>query len=92
MEIELQEIRDFVADIIPFNLLPDEVLDNLPAQLQIRYLRRGSDFPPENGVEDYLYIVRSGAIEIRDNDNTLINKLAENDYYSDCLVLDRDQY
>ncbi|MGD2119623.1 MAG: putative nucleotidyltransferase substrate binding domain-containing protein, partial [Chromatiales bacterium] len=41
---------------------------------------------------DYLYIVRSGAIEIRDNDNTLINKLAENDYYSDCLVLDRDQY
>lgn len=88
MEIELLEIRNFLAESIPFSLLSDEALDALPAQFQIRYLRRDSQFPPQDNDGRYLYLVRSGAIEIRDNDGSLLNKLAENDYYSNCLSIE----
>ena len=91
MEIELLEIRNFLAESMPFSLLSDEELDALPAQFQIRYLRRNSLFPPENNDGRFLYLVRSGAIEIRDNEDNLINKLAENDYYSNCLNIDQEE-
>lgn len=88
MEIELLEIRNFFAESTPFNLLSDEELDILPTQVKIRYLRRGSDFPPQSVRDDCLYLVISGAIEIRDGEGTLLDKLGEHDYYSDCLDME----
>ncbi len=88
MEIELQEIRGFLAGHAPFNLLPDELLDELPEHLSIRYLRRGSPFPPSSD-EDSLYIVRSGAIELRDAQGRLHEKLGEGDIHAaGCQLLD----
>jgi len=46
MEIELEEIRDFVAEHTPFNVLDDAVLNTVPQQMTIRYFRRNSPFPP----------------------------------------------
>lgn len=83
MEIELIEIRDFLARHAPFDVLPDTVLDDLPRSLIIRYLRRGSIFPPTDIDEDYLYIVRSGAIELRNSRDELEDKLGEGDLYND---------
>ncbi len=91
MEIELIEIRDFLAQRHPFDALPEERLNQLPEALQIRYLRRGSAFPPADTDGDYLYIVRSGAIELRDKKGKLHGKLAEGDYYtSPCQLVDFD--
>jgi CBS domain-containing protein len=91
MEIELVEIRDFLAQRHPFDALPEERLNQLPESLQIRYLRRGSAFPPDDADGDYLYIVRSGAIELRDEKGKLHAKLAEGDYYtSPCQLVDFD--
>ncbi len=91
MEIELIEIRDFLAQRPPFDTLPEERLNQLPEALQIRYLRRGSAFPPADADGDYLYIVRSGAIELRDEKGKLHGKLAEGDYYtSPCQLVDYD--
>lgn len=91
MEIELQEIRNFIAECIPFSLLSEQELDQLTPQFQIRYLRRNTPFPPEENDGRCFYLVRSGAIEIRDRDQLLLNKLAEQDHYSNCLTIEQDQ-
>jgi CBS domain-containing protein len=89
MEIELIEIRDFLAERPPFDTLPGEALDGLPRQVQIRYLRRGSAFPPVDAEDSFLYVVRAGAIECRDREGELTGKLAEGDLYTDaCLFMD----
>jgi CBS domain-containing protein len=79
MEVELIEIREFLAQRNPFKYLSDELLDELPKDIEIRYLRRGSAFPPQEG---FLYLVRSGAIEIFDNEGELCEKLDEGALYS----------
>ena len=81
MEIELLEIRDFLAQHAPFDVLPGETLDALPRKLIVRYLRRGSRFPPPDSETAYLYILRSGAIEVRDHEDQLREKLGEGDLY-----------
>jgi CBS domain-containing protein len=81
MEIELIEIRDFLAQRPPFDELPAETLDQLPRQLELRYLRRGSAFPPADTEEPFVYILRSGAVELRDRKGELLEKLAEGDVY-----------
>ena len=77
MDVELLEIRDFLATRPPFDQLPDDVLDRLPKHLSVRYLRRGTRFPPVDADAPYLYIVRRGAIEMRDVRGELVSKLGE---------------
>lgn len=81
MDIELLEIQDFLAAHAPFDQLPPETLQQLPKSLTIRYLRRGQPFPPAK-VEAALYLVRQGAIELRNPQGILIEKLAEGDLYT----------
>jgi CBS domain-containing protein len=88
MEIELIEIRDFLATHHPFNLLPKELLDQVPANLEIRYIRRGQCFPPKDNRGKYLYQIRTGAIELKDTNNNLTGKLGEGDTYtSECQLV-----
>ncbi len=89
MEIELVEIRDFLAQRPPFDVLPEEQLNQLPKLLDIRYLRRTSAFPPVDAQRSYLYILRSGAVELLDEDDKLVEKLGEGDIYTiDCQLID----
>jgi CBS domain-containing protein len=78
MEVELIEIREFLAEHPPFDHLPDEVLDELPQRLAVRYLRRGTAFPGSSTEED-LWIVRKGGVEIRDSEGALLDKFGEGD-------------
>ena len=82
MAAELWEIRDFIADVPAFAELPGEVLDALPRRLTVRYLRRGRPFPPPDA-EPGLWIVRSGALAVREPDGRLREKLGETDLYLD---------
>jgi CBS domain-containing protein len=79
MDVELIEIRDFLASHHPFELLPEEDLERLPKKLTVRYFRRGSTFPPKDADRPYLYILRRGAVELRDDRGELVGKLAEGD-------------
>ena len=89
MEVELIEIRQFLEQRNPFNYLSAELLDELPNDIEIRYLRRGGKFPPK---DSYLYIVRSGAVEIYDDNNELCEKLGEGDLYSvSCQLVNLSQ-
>lgn len=89
MEIELIEIRDFLAQRPPFDALPEELLNQLPETLSIRYLRRDTPFPPQDADDDYIYVVRSGAIELRDSNDDVCEKLAEGDMFTTpCQLVD----
>jgi CBS domain-containing protein len=66
MEVELAEIRDFLAAHPPFDSLPGEVLDDLPSRCALRYARRGSVVLRAGRTNDRLFVVRSGAVDITD--------------------------
>ncbi|MGV6827704.1 MAG: putative nucleotidyltransferase substrate binding domain-containing protein [bacterium] len=92
MEIELLEIRDFLAAHLPFGLLPEVALDALPAQLKIRYVRRGGAFPPEQPDGPVLLVIRSGAVDLRTPGGDLLERLADGDSYSDhCALFSMDK-
>ncbi|MCK4864102.1 MAG: cyclic nucleotide-binding/CBS domain-containing protein [Gammaproteobacteria bacterium] len=84
MEIELIEIRDFIMAHPPFDVLDKVALNELTNTLTIKYMRRGNTFSELNEINQYLYIIRTGAIEFRDKEKQLKDKLAEGDiYYSE---------
>ncbi|MFP4155018.1 MAG: DUF294 nucleotidyltransferase-like domain-containing protein [Halothiobacillaceae bacterium] len=79
MAAELWEIRAFLAQTALFSDLPDEELDRMPERLKVRYLRRGSPFPPPDA--GGLWLLRSGALRRRDpQDGSLIEQLGSGDY------------
>ena len=87
MDVELLEIRDFLANYHPFALLPAGVLDRLPNKLTVRYFRRGVEFPPKDQDQAYLYILRRGAVELCNPGGDLVSKLAEGDLCAmDCQL------
>lgn len=79
MDIELIEIQEFLASHPPFDQLPAETLERLPKRLSVRYFRRGTPFPPVDAEQPYLYVIRRGAVELRDPQGELLGKLAEGD-------------
>ncbi len=90
MDVELIEIREFLAKHPPFDHLPADVLDTLPRRLTVRYLRRGTPFPPLDLQTPALPIVRKGAIEFRNDKGDLLEKLGEGELYP-ALCLGADE-
>ena len=56
MEIELEEIRNFIAQHPPFDVLEPEILNTVTKQLTIRYFRRGNVFPETESVNNLVII------------------------------------
>ncbi|MCP4768677.1 MAG: cyclic nucleotide-binding/CBS domain-containing protein [Gammaproteobacteria bacterium] len=81
MEIELVEIRDFVSQHHPFDELSIDLLNEVTEMLEARYLRRGDKFPPRDNKTSYLYMIRSGAIELYDAREQFMGRLGEGDLY-----------
>ncbi len=74
VDVELAEIREFLARHAPFDRLPDEVLAGLPRRCTMRYARRGSVVLDAGDRGDGLYVVRSGAVEVRDETGDLVDR------------------
>lgn len=91
MEIELTEIRDFISQHAPFDVLDEATLNTLPKKLTIRYFRQGSVFPDISLPENFLYLIRTGAIEFRNKADQLIDKLAEGDIFLSTEQFDKKQ-
>ena len=81
MEIELLEIRDFLAAQHPFDQLPEPILALLPEKLEVRYFRRETAIPDTGSLNNHLYIVRSGAVELLGQDEELLARLSEGDVF-----------
>ena len=85
MDAELADICQFLAEHAPFDQCSDAEIERIARQLSIRYLRRGSDFPPPAD-EPSVYLFRTGAAEFRDDSNQLLDRLHEGELYAEpCL-------
>ncbi len=74
MDVELAEIRDFLAAHPPFDELPPEILAQLPRQLSARYFKRGSTLVAVGHPNTNMFILRSGAVDIRDPHGALVER------------------
>lgn len=77
MDVELAEIRDFLAAHAPFDDLPPETLARLPRLCTLQYARRGTVVLEVGEDGEGLYLVRSGAIDITEETGGLVERLAE---------------
>lgn len=80
MHAELAEIHDFLADCPPFDDLDPAALGALTRRFVIRYLRRGASFPP--GGTSCLWVIRQGAIELRNEVGELTRRMSEGDVHA----------
>ena len=74
LDVELAEIRDFLATHAPFDSLPPHVLTSLPARLDLEYRRRGSRILAAGQQPSELLVVRSGAVEVLDGEGRLAER------------------
>ena len=77
---ELEEVTGFLRVSLPFDELDDELLAQAVASLRVSYHPRGARFDarsPRPG----LRILRSGAVDIRAEDNTLLERLGEGESF-----------
>lgn len=77
LDVELSEMRDFLARLEPFDVLPDSVLDSLPAQLSVEYFRRGTRLIARGRDNHQLFLLRSGAAEVHDAQGSLVDRGGE---------------
>ena len=66
VEVELAEVRDFLAAHHPFDDLPRQQLERVATTLKIEYFRRGTRIISRGEDNHHLYVVRSGAVELHD--------------------------
>jgi CBS domain-containing protein len=81
MNIELQEIRSFLANNHPFDLLSEKTLSDLSEKLQIRNFSRNSEIPDTGTLFDHLYLIRTGKVELNTAEGELQARLGENDMF-----------
>ncbi|MCJ7452426.1 MAG: hypothetical protein MUO39_08130, partial [Steroidobacteraceae bacterium] len=91
MVSELRDVRDFLGRHAPFSALPGDALDRLPRSVSVRYLRRGSEFPPAEADLASFHVIRKGAVELRDDAGELVEKLAEGDCLDSSAAAARNQ-
>lgn len=94
MSVELDEVYQFIAAHEPFSHLPDETLRALPSKMGITYVRRGESVVVPGQRNDALYIIRSGAIDIVGEHDTLLDRRGEglNFGYSTLVGAPESQY
>jgi CBS domain-containing protein len=74
MDVELREVRDFLAAHPPFSALPSKLLDELPGRLHVRYFRRGTTIIDLGAANNSLYLLRSGAVDIHRSGTELVER------------------
>ena len=74
-------VADFLRDCLPFNDLPVSDFNQVVTQLEITYYNLGHQFDPDRD-DDGLRVIRSGAIELRDSKNRLLDRLGEGESFN----------
>ena len=74
---EIPEIVDFLRGVPGFDTLDDRQLGAAARAIEIAYYRQGSDILTVGSSNSQLHIVRSGAVELRNEDGEMMARLAE---------------
>ncbi|TXS94164.1 cyclic nucleotide-binding/CBS domain-containing protein [Parahaliea maris] len=76
---ELQSLVDFLGQTLPFNELDPDTLRASAADMEVIYHRQGERLVTGDG--SGLRVVRSGAIDLRDGQNKLLDRLGEGESF-----------
>ena len=77
---EFAPIAEFLAQTLPFNELSSSELGQAVRALQIRYHAHGESFGQDTEPQG-LRILRSGAVDLRDSSNKLLDRLGEGESF-----------
>ena len=78
---ELAVVADFLWQIMPFSSLPQDDFVSLIRHIEIQYHTKGTVLRHPN-TKDGLRIIRSGAAEIRSENDQLLDRLAEGESFN----------
>jgi CBS domain-containing protein len=81
MEIEQLEIRDYLSQCPPLHRLDSAILDRVVVALEISYARKGKTILQTGAENEYLYLIRTGAVEVLDAEGGLNAQLSEGDWF-----------
>ncbi|GAA6525409.1 DUF294 nucleotidyltransferase-like domain-containing protein [Intrasporangium sp. DVR] len=76
-DVDIPEVTDFLAEHAPFAAVPREELDRLGRRLTVRYARRGTHLMSVGKGNDEVFVVRSGAVQITDENGSLVERGGE---------------
>lgn len=87
MEVENIEIRDYMRGFAPFDGLPETVMNQVAASVQITYFKAGSKILNFDEEIHDLYFIRSGAVELYRRSGELYNRLCEGELFGQMSLL-----
>lgn len=87
MEAEQTEILNFISQYSPFDLLPEEQLNELAIEIEVAYHRADSMILNLGDSINDLFLIRSGAVEVYRRKGELYNRLDEGDIFGQMGLL-----
>ncbi|MCS3903816.1 CBS domain-containing protein [Methylohalomonas lacus] len=81
MEVELLDIRQHMGGFPPFDMIDDDLLDEVAGQIEVAYFKAGSDILVYDQEIHHLCYIRSGAVEVYRRNGDLYNWLDEGDIF-----------
>ncbi|WP_405243391.1 putative nucleotidyltransferase substrate binding domain-containing protein [Lentisalinibacter salinarum] len=78
---EIPEIQAFLSGLPGFDQLDETHLLQAARAVSVAYYRRGQDILEIGTMNDELHVVRSGAVELRDQNDDLVTRLAEGECF-----------
>jgi len=91
MQAELIDIRNHLIQHAPFDDMPEELINELTASIEISYVRAGTQITETGQISTHLYYVRSGAVEIFRRSGELYNRIGEGAIFGQFGLLMRGQ-
>ncbi|QYJ80080.1 DUF294 nucleotidyltransferase-like domain-containing protein [Shewanella acanthi] len=84
---ELQPVVHFLASIHPFNALSEDKLLRCAKAVSIGYYSKATAYVTFDAQAPKLYLVRSGAFEVRDPEGVLVDRVAEGEFFGFSTLL-----
>lgn len=78
---EIPEIAQFLRELPGFDHLDDARISDCARNIEIAYYRKGADILTTGSENRWLHIIRSGAVELRDDAGEMMTRLAERDCF-----------
>ncbi|MBK1887235.1 MULTISPECIES: putative nucleotidyltransferase substrate binding domain-containing protein [Marinobacter] len=91
MQAELIDIRNHLIQHAPFDEMPEELVNELTANIEISYVRAGTQITETGQTSTRMYYVRSGAVEIFRRSGELYNRIGEGEIFGQFGLLMRGQ-
>ncbi|KAB3523265.1 CBS domain-containing protein [Corynebacterium sp. zg254] len=74
MSVEIEEVRGFLAQFPPFSSLDEQALATVSRSMEIRYASRGDTLVTAGQPNDYVHVIRSGAVDVMDSEGVLLDR------------------